>query len=78
LAGSLTVGASLVYPLRFLSHLKLSPFALATWQRGLAVMTLAVLIDFHGITPIVTDAQALWGTVLGVGVLGTGAAFLIY
>lgn len=78
LAGSLSVGASFVYARRFLSHLKLSPLALATWQIGLAVMTLAVLIDFDGITHIATDAQALWGTVLGLGVLGTGAAFLIY
>jgi len=78
LAGSLSVGASFVYARRFLSHLKLSPLALATWQVGIAVMTLAVLIDFDGITHIATDDQALWGTVLGLGVLGTGAAFLIY
>lgn len=78
LAGSLSVGASFVYARRFLSHLKLSPLALATWQIGIAVMTLAALIDFDGITDIATDAQALWGTVLGLGVLGTGAAFLIY
>lgn len=78
LAGSLSVGASFVYARRFLSHLKLSPLALATWQIGLAVMTLAVLIDFDEITHIATDAQALWGTVLGLGILGTGAAFLIY
>lgn len=78
LAGSLSVGASFVYARRFLSHLKLSPLALATWQIGIAVMTLAALIDFEGITHIATDAQALWGTVLGLGVLGTGAAFLIY
>lgn len=78
LAGSLSVGASFVYARRFLSHLKLSPLALATWQIGIAVMTLAALIDFDGITDIATDAQALWGTVLGLGVLGAGAAFLIY
>lgn len=78
LAGSLSVGASFVYVRRFLSHLKLPPLALATWQIGIAVMTLAVLIDFDGMTHIATDAQALWGTVLGLGILGTGAAFLIY
>ncbi|MBF2719850.1 DMT family transporter [Psychrobacter sp. NG254] len=78
LAGSLSVGASFVYVRRFLSHLKLPPLALATWQIGIAVMTLAVLIDFDGITHIATDAQALWGTILGLGILGTGAAFLIY
>lgn len=78
LAGSLSVGASFVYARRFLSHLKLLPLALATWQIGIAVMTLAVLIDFDGITHIATDAKALWGTILGLGVLGTGAAYLIY
>lgn len=78
LAGSLSIGASFVYARRFLSRLKLPPLALATWQTGIAVITLSVLIDFDGITNIATDSQALWGTVLGLGILGTGAAFLIY
>lgn len=78
LAGSLSVGASFVYARRFLSPLKLPPLALATWQTGIAVITLSVLIDFEGITKIATNMQAMWGTVLGLGVLGTGAAYLIY
>ena len=78
LAGSLSIGASFVYARRFLSHLKLPPLALVTWQIGIAVVTLAVLIDFNGITNISTDNQAMWGTFFGLGILGTGAAFLIY
>ncbi len=78
LAGSLSVGASFVYARRFLSPLKLPPLALATWQTGIAVITLSVLIDFEGITKIATNTKAMWGTVLGLGVLGTGAAYLIY
>ena len=78
LTGSLSIGASFVYARRFLSHLKLPPLALATWQIGIAVITLAVLIDFDGITNIATDSQAMWGTFFGLGILGTGAAFLIY
>ena len=78
LTGSLSIGASFVYARRFLSHLKMSPLALATWQIGIAVITLAVLIDFDGITNIATDSQAMWGTFFGLGILGTGAAFLIY
>jgi drug/metabolite transporter (DMT)-like permease len=78
LTGSLSIGASFVYARRFLSHLKLPPLALATWQIGIAVITLAVLIDFDGITNIATDSHAMWGTFFGLGILGTGAAFLIY
>lgn len=78
LTGSLSIGASFVYARRFLSHLKLPSLALATWQIGIAVITLAVLIDFEGITNIATDSQAMWGTFFGLGILGTGAAFLIY
>ena len=78
LTGSLSIGASFVYARRFLSHLKMPPLALATWQIGIAVITLAVLIDFDGITNIATDSQAMWGTFFGLGILGTGAAFLIY
>ncbi|MGP5174330.1 EamA family transporter [Psychrobacter immobilis] len=58
--------------------MKLPPLALATWQTGIAVITLSVLIDFEGITNVATNTQAVWGTVLGLGVLGTGAAYLIY
>ena len=78
LTGSLSIGASFVYARRFLSHLRMPPLALATWQIGIAVITLAVLIDFDGITNIATDSQAMWGTFFGLGILGTGAAFLIY
>jgi drug/metabolite transporter (DMT)-like permease len=78
LAGSLSIGASFVYARRFLSRLKLQPLALVTWQLGIAVITLSLLIDFDGIINIATDSQALYGTVLGLGILGTGAAFLIY
>lgn len=78
LAGTISVGASFVYARRFLSPLKLPPLALATWQTGLAVLTLAVLTDFDGIGAIATDAHAMWGAVIGLGALGTGGAFLIY
>lgn len=78
LAGTLSVGTSFVYARRFLSPLKLPPLALATWQTGLAVVTLSVLTDFDGIGAIASDAHAMWGAILGLGVLGTGAAFLIY
>lgn len=78
LAGTLSIGVSFVYARRFLSPLKLPPLALATWQTGLAVLTLLVLTDFNGMGAITTDPHALLGTIIGLGMLGTGAAFLIY
>lgn len=78
LAGTLSVGSSFVYARRFLMPLQLSPLSLATWQTGLAVLTLAVLTDFDGMGAITTDTHVLWGTLIGLGILGTGVAYLIY
>ncbi|WP_036564473.1 DMT family transporter [Brucella intermedia] len=78
LAGTLSVGGSFVYARKFLSPLNLPPLTLATWQTGLAVLTLMVLTDFDGIGAIASDPVALLGTIVGLGVLGTGVAFLTY
>ncbi len=78
LAGTLSVGGSFVYARRFLSPLNLKPLTLATWQTGLAVVTIAALTDFRGIGRITSDTHALLGAVIGLGIVGTGAAFLIY
>lgn len=78
LAGTLSLGASFVYARRFLTPLRLPPLALATWQTGLAVLTLLALTDLGGIGAIIGDAHAFLGAVIGLGVLGTGGAFLIY
>lgn len=78
LLGSLSLGGSYVYTRRYLSPLKLPPLALATWQTGFALLTLLVLTDFTDIGQLATSSQALWGTIIGLGVLGTGAAFLLY
>ena len=78
LAGTLSLGVSFVYARRFLTPLKLPPLALASWQTGLAALTLLMLTDFDGIGAITRDGHALFGAVIGLGVLGTGAAFLIY
>lgn len=78
LAGSMSVGASFVYARRYLTPLQLPPLALATWQTGIAVVTLALLVSFEGIDAIAGDGKAMWGTVLGLGVLGTGVAYILY
>ncbi|NHI00652.1 MULTISPECIES: DMT family transporter [Oceanimonas] len=78
LAGTLSLGMSFVYAQRFLLPLKLPSLALATWQTGLALLTLVVLTDVDGMAAIATDMHALLGTVIGLGMLGTGGAFFIY
>ena len=78
LAGTLSLGVSFVYARRFLMPLKLPALTLAAWQTGLAVLTLLALTDFNGIGAIATDMHALSGVIIGLGVLGTGGAFLIY
>jgi drug/metabolite transporter (DMT)-like permease len=78
LAGSIILGMSYVYVRRFLSPFNLPPLTLVTWQMGLALLILTVLTDFTGIGQILHDWHAAAGVVVGLGILGTGVAFLIY
>jgi drug/metabolite transporter (DMT)-like permease len=78
LASSLIFGLSYVYVRRFLSPANLPPLALVTWQMGLALIILFLLTDFTGMGHILLDRRAAIGLVVGLGILGTGVAFLIY
>ncbi|MBN3786007.1 DMT family transporter [Burkholderia sp. Ac-20353] len=77
-AGSLSVGCSFVYARRFLSDLDLSPLALSTWQIGFALILISCVTDFHGMTRVTGDARALIGLVFGLGLTGTGVAYILY
>lgn len=77
-AGSASVGLSFVYAKRFLTDLDIAPAALTTYQIGLGLITLAVLTDLDGITAITGDLKALAGLVVGLGLLGTGLAYILY
>lgn len=78
LAGSLSVGCSFVYARRFLSDTGIPAAALSTYQIGAALLMLAAVTDLHGVTRIADDTRAFVGLVLGLGVLGTGIAFMLY
>jgi len=78
LLGSLSVGCSFVYAKRFLSPLNISPVALCTYQIGLALIILTLLTDLQGIGRITEDTRALVGISLGLGLLGTGLAYILY
>ncbi len=78
LAATTILGLSYVYVRRFLSPHGLPPLALATWQTGLALLVLLAVTDRTGMGDILRDWHASAGVAIGLGVLGTGMAFLIY
>lgn len=78
LAATTILGVSYVYVRRFLSPYNLPPLALATWQTGLALLVLLLIVDQTGISNIMQNWNAAAGVAIGLGVLGTGMAFLIY
>jgi drug/metabolite transporter (DMT)-like permease len=78
LSATTILGVSYVYVRRFLSPYNLPPLALATWQTGIALLVLLAVADRTGMTDILQNWHAAAGVAVGLGVLGTGMAFLIY
>ena len=78
LLGSASVGLSFVYAKKFLSDLDIPPVALTTYQIGLALLTLLLITDLDGVTGIAGDPKAMIGLVIGLGLLGTGVAYILY
>jgi drug/metabolite transporter (DMT)-like permease len=76
--GSLSIGGSFVYARRFMAHLTISPLALSTFQVGFALCLLAVITPWSGLGDIGQSAVALAGLVLGLGLTGTGVAYVLY
>ncbi len=76
--GSLSVGASFIYAKRFITPLKIKAAALTTYQLGFALLVMIFIVDFEGINNIWQDTHSSLGLVLGLGLLGTGLAYIIY
>ncbi|HBU98701.1 DMT family transporter [Thalassospira lucentensis] len=76
--GSACVGLSFVYARKFLSPLGISPIALCTYQLGLSSLTAMAIGDFDGLEMIFTDWKAAGSLFIGLGLLGTGMAFMCY
>ena len=78
LAATAILGVSYVYVRRFLSPHNMPPLSLATWQTGLALVVILLFVDRTGTFNILQNWHAAAGVAIGLGVLGTGMAFLIY
>lgn len=76
--GSLVLGTSFVYAKKFIVPLKIHFSALATYQLGFALLSLLFIVDFNGITIVLNDTHVLVGLIVGLGLLGTGLAFIMY
>jgi len=78
LLGSVSVGLSFVYAKRFLSGLPIPAAALTTYQMGFGLLILVAVTSFDGITDIRSDTRASIALVVGLGLLGTGVAYILY
>lgn len=77
-AGSLSVGASFVYAKKYIIPLHIPAAALTTYQLGIGLSLLAIATDYHGIGNIWTNLHTSIGLIIGLGLLGTGGAYIIY
>jgi drug/metabolite transporter (DMT)-like permease len=78
LVGSMSVGCSFVYARKFISPLKLPAIALTTYQIGIAMIILFLTTSLDGIGAVFNDTRAWAGLVFGLGLCGTGLAYVIY
>lgn len=78
LLGSASLGLSFGYARRFITPLGIPAAATATYQMVLAAAGLAIFIDLEGITAIAEHPGVLLSIGLGLGMLGTGFAFVFY
>lgn len=72
------VGASFVYAKKFIIPLKIPATALTTYQLGLALLILATFTQYQGMGRVFTDTHTAIGLIAGLGLLGTGLAYIIY
>lgn len=76
--GSLILGMSFVYAKKFITPLNIHFAALTTYQLGFALFLLVFITSFNGLTAIVENAHVFLGLIIGLGLLGTGLAYIIY
>lgn len=78
ITGSLSVGCSFVYAKKFISPLGLPAAALTTYQIGIAAVLLGLVTDFNALGAVFEDDRAWMGLVFGLGLCGTGLAYVMY
>lgn len=78
LLGSLGYAAAMIYARKFITPLNIGSLPLACYQTAAAAVMLSVAVPFEGAEKIFEHPKALSALILGLGLLGTGVAFVIY
>jgi drug/metabolite transporter (DMT)-like permease len=78
LAGSVSYALALIYARRFVAPLNLSSIKLAAYQMLFAVLLLAPFAAPGHWSALFAQRRALLALVFGLGLIGTGIAFVIY
>lgn len=76
--GSISVGGSFVYAKKYLANVNIRPLALTSYQIGIALLILTLITPFDGMGALFSDSASALGLVFGLGLLGTGVAYLTY
>jgi drug/metabolite transporter (DMT)-like permease len=76
--GSFSLGVSFVYARKFVTPLVLPPAALTTYQLGFASLILFAVTDRTGLSVLSDNPQAFWVLTIGLGLVGTGLAYVLY
>ena len=76
--GSLSVGASFVYAKKFIIPLQIPAAALTAYQLGIGLLVLTIFTDYQGVDLLLTNIRATVGLIIGLGLLGTGLAYIFY
>jgi drug/metabolite transporter (DMT)-like permease len=78
LAGALSYAVAFVYAKRHVSPLGLRSTSLAAYQTAFAAILLTCVTDLGGVGRLVAHPSALVAAGLGLGLVGTGVAYIIY
>lgn len=76
--GSLSVGTSFIYAKKFLTKKQIPPAALTSYQMLFALLSMTLITDLDGVAQIQSSGKALISLVVGLGMLGTGTAYILY
>lgn len=76
--GSFSLGVSFVYARKFITPLKLPAAALTTYQLGFGAVLLFAVTDTNGLIELSENKNAIWILFVGLGIIGTGFAYVLY
>ena len=78
LLGAISLSLSFIYARKFLAQFAIPASALVTYQLGIGSILLLLVTPKDGIEQILAFPGPAFALVVGLGVLGTGLAYLLY